>query len=192
MNDYKEISPYELSLPVCSAIGRDWMLICAGNGRQVNAMTASWGFLGELWGGPAAACFVRPSRYTFPLTDGGEFFSLCFFGGERKRELSYFGTHSGRDGDKAAACGMRYASVFVWDVSVPYVDRASTVLVCRKLYADDIKPDGFCCDGFGSDGCADSEIVKKYYSAGDVHRMFIGKIEKCLVRAGSARAHSRV
>ena len=48
MNDYKEIHPYELELPACRAIGKDWMLICARSGSTVNAMTASWGFLGEI------------------------------------------------------------------------------------------------------------------------------------------------
>ena len=49
MNDYKEIHPYELELSACRAIGKDWMLICARSGSTVNAMTASWGFLGEIF-----------------------------------------------------------------------------------------------------------------------------------------------
>ena len=55
MNDYKEIHPYELELPACRAIGKDWMLICARSGSTVNAMTASWGFLGEIWSVPAVS-----------------------------------------------------------------------------------------------------------------------------------------
>ncbi|MCI5574909.1 MAG: flavin reductase family protein [Clostridiales bacterium] len=169
MNDYKEIHPYELELPACRAIGKDWMLICARSGSTVNAMTASWGFLGEIWSVPAAVCFIRPPRYTFGLVDGSEYFSLCFFGGERKRELSYFGSHSGRDGDKAAACGMSYGSVEVGNTEVPYVTGAQKILVCRKLYFDDIKPEGF----------TDPDMVEKNYPGRDFHRMFIGGIEKC-------------
>lgn len=169
---YKEISPYELEMSnAFRAVGREWMLIGAEHGGAVNAMTASWGFLGELWGVPAAACFIRPQRYTFPLVDGAGYYSLSFFGGEKRKELSYFGSHSGRDGDKAAACGMRYLDCDAGGVRVPYLDDASVVLICRKLYADDIKEERF----------VDGDVLEKCYPARDLHRMFVGEVVKCLV-----------
>lgn len=76
--NYKEISPYELDVKVCRAIGKEWMLIGAEHGGITNAMTASWGFLGELWNKPAAVCFIRPQRYTFPLVDRADCYSLSF------------------------------------------------------------------------------------------------------------------
>lgn len=171
--NYREISPYELDIHASRAIGKEWMLIGAEHGGIVNAMTASWGFIGELWHKPAAICFIRPQRYTFPLVDGAEHWSLSFFGGERHSELAYFGANSGRDGDKAAACGMEYAYAEVGGVRVPYLASAQTVLICRKMYADDIKPECF----------TDDSIIGACYPKRDFHRVFVGGIVKCLVRA---------
>ena len=41
-------------------IGKEWMLITAGNIQHFNTMTASWGGLGWLWNKPVAFIFVRP------------------------------------------------------------------------------------------------------------------------------------
>ncbi|MEI3056811.1 MAG: flavin reductase [Eubacteriales bacterium] len=170
--NYKEISPYELDVKVCRAIGKEWMLIGAEHGGITNAMTASWGFLGELWNKPATVCFIRPQRYTFPLVDRADCYSLSFFGDERHEMLAYFGAHSGRDGDKAAACGMKYAYADTGDARVPYLDGAKYVLICRKMYCDDIKPECF----------TEPEIIAKCYPQRDFHRVFIGGIVKCLLR----------
>ncbi|MBQ5373195.1 MAG: flavin reductase family protein, partial [Bacteroidaceae bacterium] len=43
-------------------IGKEWMLITAGNIKHFNTMTASWGGLGWLWNKPVAFIFVRPER----------------------------------------------------------------------------------------------------------------------------------
>ena len=47
---------------VFSLIGKEWMLITAGNIQHFNTMTASWGGLGWLWNKPVAFIFVRPER----------------------------------------------------------------------------------------------------------------------------------
>ena len=49
MNKFIEIDPQELTDNVFKLIGRDWMLITAGDERRCNTMTASWGGLGVLW-----------------------------------------------------------------------------------------------------------------------------------------------
>ena len=55
--DLLEINPF-------TKISNEWMLIAAGNQEKVNAMTASWGGLGVLWGKNVAFIFVREKRYT--------------------------------------------------------------------------------------------------------------------------------
>ena len=77
---FKKINPYEAQGNVFDMIGKQKMLIVAGDGTKVNGMTASWGALGVIWGAPAAYAFVRDSRYTKEFLDGSETFSLCFFG----------------------------------------------------------------------------------------------------------------
>lgn len=166
--NFKEISPYELEgSNAFRAVGKDWMLICAEAGGVTNAMTASWGFLGNLWNRPAAVCFIRPQRYTYGLTEQAERFSLCFFGGAYRRELGVFGTVSGRDCDKAAATGMHYVTVG----DVPALAEATVVLACRKLYLDDIREANF----------LDASLVDEEYPARDFHRVYVCEVEHCYV-----------
>ncbi|WP_337398226.1 hypothetical protein [Alistipes putredinis] len=52
MENFKQIDPAEITDNFIRAIGREWMLITAGNGESCNAMTASWGMIGFIWGRP--------------------------------------------------------------------------------------------------------------------------------------------
>lgn len=148
-------------------IGKEWMLITAADREgRVNAMTASWGCLGELWNRPVAVCFIRPQRYTYDLVEESDTFSLCFFGGERKPELTYCGRESGRDGDKLKATGLTSAL----EDGVPYIAESKYVLICRKLYADDLKEDKF----------IDKGIMPRHYPENDLHRVYVCEILKVL------------
>lgn len=40
-------------------IGKEWMLITAGDKEKANTMTASWGGVGVLWGKNVVYAFVR-------------------------------------------------------------------------------------------------------------------------------------
>ena len=51
------------------------MLITAGMKEKCNTMTASWGGLGVLWGGPVATVYIRPQRYTLEFVENSEFFT---------------------------------------------------------------------------------------------------------------------
>ncbi|MGN1132954.1 MAG: flavin reductase family protein, partial [Oscillospiraceae bacterium] len=53
-----------LSLNPFQMIGKDWMLVTAGNEKSWNTMTASWGFAGVMWGKNVAEAVIRPQRYT--------------------------------------------------------------------------------------------------------------------------------
>ena len=62
MGKFREIRAEELALRPAGEIGGDWMLIAAEADGRADAMTASWGGLGVLWGKAAAFVFVRQSR----------------------------------------------------------------------------------------------------------------------------------
>ena len=48
---------------VFSLIGDRWMLVAATDkSGKTNAMTASWGGMGVLWGKKVAFVFIRPQR----------------------------------------------------------------------------------------------------------------------------------
>ena len=50
----KQINPSDLDDKLIDMIGKQWMLGTSGNIDSFNMMTASWGFLGYIWGYPAA------------------------------------------------------------------------------------------------------------------------------------------
>ena len=52
----KEIG--ELTGNPFNQIGKDWFLITSGTEESYNTMTASWGFMGVMWGAPSFICAV--------------------------------------------------------------------------------------------------------------------------------------
>ena len=166
MRFMSEIKPQEFS-EIFDKIGKDWMLISATDGERTNTMTASWGCCGVLWNKPIAICFIRPQRFTFSITESTDRLSLAFLPEEYRSALTYCGRNSGRDGDKFADSGLTCTSY----QGVPYPQEAHTVLICRKLYADDIKKASF----------IDKEVLK-HYPIDDFHRVYICEIEDVLVK----------
>ena len=165
MRKLREITPYEIE-NVMKLIGKDWMLITASDGESINTMTASWGNMGVLWGKNVCTVYIRPQRYTYGFVERAERFSLSFFGEEYRDALKLCGTLSGRDCDKFERTGLVPS---VLD-GVPMIEQARLVVICRKLYADDIKKDKFIC----------TEPLSNY-KADDFHRFYICEIEKVLV-----------
>ena len=163
-NGYKEIAAEELENAV-KLIGKDWMLITARDGEKVNAMTASWGGLGELWHTPVAFCFVRPERHTYGLCEKEDRISLAFFDEEYRSALTFCGRNSGKDMDKLKEAGLTTSEID----GVPVINEAKTLLICRKLYADDIK-----------ESCFVDRSMLKYYEKEGFHRVYILAIEKVL------------
>lgn len=173
---FKQISPEELKQNPFVAIGSEWMLIAAEKGGKTNAMTASWGGVGIMWGKPAAFVFIRQTRYTKEFVDAGERFTLNFFGGKFKKELGYFGRVSGRDEDKIAKTGMTVSNVACDNAAnVPVFNDATTVLVCRKMYTQKLDEASF----------IDRKVLEQNYEIGSsesMHSIYIAEIEKILVK----------
>lgn len=167
---YKEITPYEIPDNIFKALDKDWMLICAPDSTKecgANAMTASWGGFGILWYRPVATLYVRPQRYTYNLTEENDRFSLCFFSEEYRDALKVCGTKSGRDMDKIAACNMTVSNID----NTPVINEARIKIICRKLYADNIKKESF----------TDPAVIDRAYPKQDFHRFYICEIEKVLI-----------
>lgn len=165
MNTFTEITPADISGNPFRLIGKDWMLITAGNGEKANTMTASWGGLGVLWNKPVAFAFVRPTRYTYEFLEREDTFTLSFFPNESTRQaLTLCGRVSGRDTDKIADAGLTLRT----DAEAPFFDEASLVLVCRKVAVQDIDPKGFLDDS-----------IHSHYTD-DYHRVYTGEIIRAL------------
>ena len=157
-----EMKPFE-------KIGSQWMLIAAEKDGKANAMTASWGGLGVLWGKNVVTVYIRPQRYTKEFVDAQDTFTLSFFDGKYMEELGYMGRISGRDvPDKLDQSGLHLTHVD----GAPAFEEASQVLVCRKLYRGNIKPENF----------LDPEQDVKWYPQKDYHDVYVAEIVDAYVR----------
>ncbi len=163
--------PYELSEPdfnPFNQIGQQWMLIAAGNSDKANAMTASWGGFGVIWGLNTATVYIRQTRYTKEFIDRENYFTLNFFPETYRKQLAYFGKFSGRDENKMEVAGMNFA----YKKGIPYVDEANQVMICRKLSATDID----------TSHIFDKKIIEANYPEGNIHTMYIGEIVLAMAR----------
>lgn len=161
MSLFKKIDVSELNLNPFNAIGKQWMLITAGEKESYNTMTASWGGLGVLWNKNVAFSFIRPQRYTIEFTEKSDYFTLCFFEEEYRKALVFCGRNSGRDYDKAKETGL----VPCFDLEAPYFEQASLVLVCKKLYGQFLTPESVI-----------DERVYGEYPNNDYHKVYVGEI----------------
>lgn len=150
---------------VVDLIGKQWMLITAGDMTGYNTMTASWGTIGYLWGKPVACIFIRPQRYTLGFVEKEEFFTLSFFSEQYRDALKLCGSKSGRDGDKAAAAGI---TPFEPAQGCVAFKEARLIMKCRKLYTDRLREDSF----------IDKAVLDTWYPSRDLHNVFVASIEE--------------
>ena len=154
---------------VFSLIGDRWMLVAATDKYgNTNAMTASWGGLGVLWGKKVAFVFIRPQRYTKKFVDDAENFSLSFFEESYKPMLGYMGKVSGKDEDKIKKSGLTIES----KDGAPVFKEASLTLVCRKMYRQTLEEDCF----------VDKTNIGKWYPQKDYHDMYVAEIVDEIIR----------
>lgn len=165
---FKEIAPEEFNESVFKVIGKDWLLLAGTVDGKTNAMTASWGGMGIMWGKPVAYVFIRPQRYTKEFVDNSQGMTISVFGEDKRKMLSYFGTVSGRDEDKIAKSGLTK----VEDNGQVYFEEARVAMVCRKLYAQELKQECF----------VDKDSDAKWYPDKDYHTMYVMEIEKLLIK----------
>ena len=166
---FKEIAIEDLQLNPFQKISRQWMLITAGDELESNTMTASWGGLGIMWGKNVATAYIRPQRYTKEFVDNSDMFTLSFLPEEKREALNICGRVSGRDvEDKWAEAGVHPYYID----GTTAVEEAEMVLVCKKLYAQEMYPECF----------IETECDTKWYPQADYHTMYIAEIVKVLVR----------
>lgn len=125
---------------VIDLIGKQWMLITAGNIDHYNMMTASWGTIGFLWGKPVACVVIRPQRYTLEFVEEEECFTLSFFNEQYRSALKLCGTKSGKEIDKAKAAGI---TPFEPSRGCIAFKEARLIFKCRKLYCDQLRENSF-------------------------------------------------
>ena len=168
MSIFKEIKPELFDQSPFKLIGKGWMLITAEKDGKLNTMTASWGGFGVMWGKNVAYIVIRPQRYTKEFIDNSDTFSLTFLDNNFRTTLSYLGTKSGRDEDKIKNSNL---TVLHTD-DIPYFEEATIAIFCKKLYAQEYKPECFIAE----------ELNDKWYPDVDYHTLYIAEITKILVK----------
>lgn len=138
--------------------------LTAGKGKNSNVMTIGWGFVGVMWYRRVVIVPVRESRYTKPLIDAnGEFAVSVPLNGALKKELAYCGSHSGRDGNKFEAAGLKTFSAS--KIDVPLIDGCSKYYECKLLCKLPLNKDMF-----------PDEINEYAYKTNDLHTLYLGEI----------------
>lgn len=166
MNNFKEIAPDLIKKNIFHSIGKDWMLITASDGENVNTMTASWGGLGVMYGKNVAFIVVRPQRYTREFIDKAETFSLCFLDKSYRKVLNYLGTVSGRTEDKIEKSGL----TVVQEDDTPYFGESKQVFICRKLLRQPLEEGSLLIE----------KLDSTFYPNKDYHILYIAEITKSL------------
>lgn len=168
MSQLHEIAPEQFVVSPFQLIGKEWMLIAAEKELKVNAMTASWGGLGVMWGKNVAFIVIRPQRFTREFVEAADMFSLNFFDESHRDKLGYFGAVSGRDEDKIGKSGLEVVD----ELDAPYFAEANKVIVCRKLYAQP----------YGQEFFIDRQCDTSWYPQKDYHTLYVGEVVHILSR----------
>lgn len=132
--------------------------IVSGN----NVMTASWGFIGVMWGKKIFITPVRESRYTKKFLDKNNHFTISIPEKDTmQKAISICGTKSGRDCNKWEIANIEKQKARQLDESV--VKGCSKYFECIVVYKMEMKdiPLGDC---------------EKFYPTKDMHTLYFGEI----------------
>ncbi len=165
---FKEINIEDLRFNPFTKIGKEWMLITAGDERKHNTMTASWGAMGIMWGKDVVTVYLRPQRYTKEFVDSKEKFTVSFYGEEYRKALNICGSRSGRNCGKEKEAGLTP----YYTHGTTAFEEADMIFVCRKLYAQPMAPEYF----------TEEWIDGEWYPEKDYHVMYMAQIEKVLIK----------
>lgn len=161
-----------LTPEILQVFGAQPPLLTAGDKNGCNTMTIGWCQMGRLWNLPVCTVYVRPERHTFSFMENSDYFTVSVLPPEQKKTIAFCGSHSGRDVDKIVACGLtvRYGAG-----DAPFFDEAEWVLVCRKLYAQDMDPASVLPAG-------EKGILPFYGEKDGWHRIYTGQVVEAYAR----------
>jgi flavin reductase (DIM6/NTAB) family NADH-FMN oxidoreductase RutF len=130
----------------------------------LNPMTIGWGQVGVVWGRPIFTVYVRKSRFTYDCLQAADSFTVSVPRlGELADELALCGTKSGRDMDKAQACG--FTLIPGQAVDTPIIAECGLHYECSILARCQLEePD-----------IASDDIHRRYESK-DLHQIILGEI----------------
>lgn len=158
----RKINFKQLELNPFTVLGEEAFLLTAGNPEDWNTMAAAWGGFGFAWDVPTVYVFVRESRLTYDYIENQDKFSMSFFPPELRSVIDFCGSNSGRTIDKIEATGL---TPVVLDGCVAY-EESNLVITCEKIVSAQVRRDDLDKD----------ELYTRYYSEGDLHHMYCGRV----------------
>ncbi len=168
--NFIEINPEEITLNPFTDWSR-YVLVTAGNAEKCNTLLVTWGALGVMWRKKTATIYIRQSRFTKTILDSQDYFTLSFLSEDHKKQMSYMGSHSGRDENKYEGSGLH--PIAIGDAAG--IEEADLILVCKKIYTHEMTPDHY----------TDKDVYEQWNSgrqADNNHSIYMGEILKVLKR----------
>ncbi len=160
---FTEVKPSQLKFNPFDLIQNHGMLITAGDENLANSMMSNWGLMGVAMNRKVVELLIHPQRYTREFLDKHSHFTISLFDKEYRDSMIFFGTHSGRHMDKYLECDF-HLDFFE---GIPYIRESSFVLICRKLYVDQLRGEAY----------TDPVVNKEHLSEGDYRYRYVGEIE---------------
>ncbi len=159
----------DFDVKIFEKFDKDWALLTAGDIKNRNTMTVSWGFMGTLYGKSVVCVFVRPNRHTYSLMESSERFTLSFMDESYRSQMTFMGRNSGALVDKYKETGLE--PIYDTDSGVSYIKGAQYVMKLKKLYAAPLKEEYF----------VDKSLLKFYKEdLSDLHKMYIAEVTSLL------------
>jgi len=141
------------------------LIVAVDRDGKANPMTIGWGQVGVVWTRPIFTAYVRLSRYTYECVQSSTTFTINVpRPGELQEALAFCGTKSGRDLDKAAACGLTMVPARL--VDTPVIDECALHYECRIAARTQQRKEDF----------SAQDVLDRYYADGDHHLIVFGEI----------------
>ena len=164
---YDKLEASDLPDNVIQLIGKEWMLVTAGDENSFNTMTASWGGMGYIWERPSTFIFIRDTRYTYQFLQQHESFTLSFFNEKYRNALRICGTMSGRNTDKVKEAGLTPLET---PSGLMSFEEARMIIECKKMFVQEL-------DYANLTEPYKSKIMEEAYkNESSKHQMFISEI----------------
>ena len=166
---FKEIKLAELDLNPFTKID-EWALLTVGDKQEFNMMTITGLMMGQLWIKKTLEVYIHPARYSYPIMNKSNYFTVSFFPEPRCKALEIAGKLHGNQCDKTRETGLTPR----FEQNGVYFSEADIVFICRKIYHTDVEESLF----------DSNDVFNGYYHDSTIfHRIFIGEIEKVLKRS---------
>lgn len=134
--------------------------------KALNTMTIGWATFGVVWMKPILMVAVRSSRYTFGIMEEAVDFTVTVPGDDRRKEIAFCGSKSGRDVDKFKECKLEILSGR--QVVSPVIKIPARHYECKIIYKSAMDPIYF-----------NKDYAVSLYPQKDYHSLYFGEILDC-------------